>query len=71
MAFVRLECLCLSNAETGIAGLYGLAGSDNSSGDKVKKLDVLSNDIMISALTVSTPFSHALPDGLLRQSTRL
>ena len=37
----------------GIAGLYGLAGTDNSSGDHVKKLDILSNEIMISALTVS------------------
>ena len=40
---------------TGIAGLYGLAGTDNSSGDHVKKLDILSNDIMINALTVSNP----------------
>lgn len=37
---------------SGIAGLYGLAGTDNSSGDNVKKLDVLANEIMISALTV-------------------
>lgn len=37
----------------GIAGLYGLAGTDNSSGDHVKKLDILSNDIMINALRVS------------------
>ncbi|CAM9941227.1 unnamed protein product, partial [Sphacelaria rigidula] len=37
----------------GIAGLYGLAGTDNTSGDQVKKLDILSNDIMISALTES------------------
>lgn len=39
-------------AAVGIAGLYGLAGTDNSSGDHVKKLDILSNDIMISILTV-------------------
>lgn len=44
---------CVSLLVVGIAGLYGLAGTDNSSGDHVKKLDILSNDIMINALTVS------------------
>ena len=33
-----------------IAGLYGMAGDINASGDDVKKLDVISNDIMVSAL---------------------
>ena len=37
---------------SGIAGLYGLAGTENSTGDAVKKLDILSNDIMIHALVV-------------------
>ena len=30
--------------------LYGVAGQENASGDDVKKLDVLSNDIMVSTL---------------------
>jgi len=37
--------------KAGIADLYGLAGTGNASGDDVKKLDVLSNDIMVNALT--------------------
>jgi fructose-1,6-bisphosphatase len=45
--------LLLFVIHAGIAGLYGLAGTENSTGDAVKKLDVLSNDIMIAALTVS------------------
>lgn len=34
----------------GVAKLYGLAGEVNSTGDDQKKLDVLSNDMMINAL---------------------
>lgn len=34
----------------GIAKLYGLAGEVNSTGDDQKKLDVMSNDMMINAL---------------------
>ena len=36
--------------KAGIADLYGLANTQNSSGDDVKKLDLLSDDIMIDAL---------------------
>ena len=36
--------------EGGIANLFGMAGDPNSSGDDQKKLDVLSNDIFVSAL---------------------
>jgi len=36
--------------KAGIAGLYGLAGSDNTSGDEQKKLDILSNEIMVNSL---------------------
>ncbi|CAM9163425.1 unnamed protein product [Phaeothamnion confervicola] len=52
MNAIQLSCKSITRAvrKAGIAGLYGLAGSDNSSGDAVKKLDVLSNDIMITAL---------------------
>lgn len=34
----------------GVAKLYGLAGEVNSTGDDQKKLDVMSNDMMINAL---------------------
>merc|ERR1712176_1701444 len=37
----------------GVAHLYGLAGETNSTGDDQKKLDVLSNDMMINALVNS------------------
>eukprot|EP00752_Nemacystus_decipiens_P008832 g7883.t1 len=52
---IALCCKSITRAvrKAGIAGLYGLAGTDNSSGDHVKKLDILSNDIMINALTES------------------
>ena len=36
--------------KAGIAGLYGAAGSENSTGDQQKKLDVLSNDMFVNAL---------------------
>lgn len=37
----------------GVAKLYGLAGEVNSTGDDQKKLDVMSNDMMINALVHS------------------
>lgn len=37
----------------GVAQLYGLAGEVNSTGDDQKKLDVMSNDMMINALVNS------------------
>lgn len=39
--------------KAGIHSLYGLAGTDNVSGDHVKKLDVLSNDLFINMLKSS------------------
>jgi fructose-1,6-bisphosphatase I len=39
-----------STRKAGIAGLYGLAGSENATGDDQKKLDVLSNEMMMNAL---------------------
>ena len=52
MNAMAMACKGISRAvrKAGIAGLYGLAGQENSSGDDVKKLDVLSNEIMKSAL---------------------
>jgi len=42
----------VSNAieKAGPAGLYGLAGQENATGDDVKKLDIISNDIWIECL---------------------
>ncbi|KAF3851425.1 hypothetical protein F7725_013197 [Dissostichus mawsoni] len=37
----------------GIAHLYGIAGSTNVTGDQVKKLDILSNDLVINMITSS------------------
>jgi len=37
-------------AKAGPAGLYGLAGQENSTGDDVKKLDIIANDIWIECL---------------------
>jgi len=52
MNSTALACKAIARAvrKAGIAGLYGLAGSNNSSGDDVKKLDLLSNEMMINAL---------------------
>lgn len=35
------------------AGRYGIAGSTNVTGDQVKKLDVLSNDLVINMIKSS------------------
>lgn len=55
MAQLGLACKATSRAcaKAGIAGLFGLHGESNSSGDEQKKLDVLSNDIFINALVKS------------------
>ncbi|KYO20702.1 fructose-1,6-bisphosphatase 1 [Alligator mississippiensis] len=39
--------------KAGIANLYGIAGSTNVTGDQVKKLDILSNDLVINVLKSS------------------
>lgn len=39
--------------KAGMAHLYGIAGSTNVQGEEVKKLDVLSNDLMINMITNS------------------
>ncbi|KAJ1218680.1 hypothetical protein NDU88_006257 [Pleurodeles waltl] len=39
--------------KAGLANLYGIAGSTNVTGDQVKKLDVLSNDLVINTLKAS------------------
>eukprot|EP00163_Fabomonas_tropica_P009813 TRINITY_DN1970_c0_g1_i1.p1 TRINITY_DN1970_c0_g1~~TRINITY_DN1970_c0_g1_i1.p1 ORF type:complete len:348 (-),score=101.79 TRINITY_DN1970_c0_g1_i1:62-1066(-) len=52
---IQLACKTISSAvrRAGMQNLFGLAGSSNASGDDVKKLDILSNDIFINSLTWS------------------
>lgn len=53
---ITLACKVIASAvrRAGLTGLYGLDGSTNATGDDVKKLDVLSNDIFVNALRFST-----------------
>jgi len=55
MNAVATSCKLIASAvqRAGIAKLYGLAGEVNSTGDDQKKLDVLSNEMMINALVHS------------------
>jgi len=55
MSTIATSCKLITSAvqRAGIARLYGLAGEVNSTGDDQKKLDVLSNDMMINALVNS------------------
>ena len=52
MTTMQMACKAIARAvkKAGIANLYGGAETSNASGDDVKKLDILSNDIMTSAL---------------------
>eukprot|EP01035_Chromulina_nebulosa_P021702 gene21702-28085_t len=49
---IQTSCKLISRSvrKAGIAGLYGQAGSENATGDSQKKLDVLSDEIMVNAL---------------------
>ena len=55
MNTIATSCKLITSAvqRAGVAKLYGLAGEVNSTGDDQKKLDVLSNDMMINALVNS------------------
>jgi fructose-1,6-bisphosphatase I len=60
MSSIQLACkyIATSVRKAGIAGLYGLDGGEaNASGDEVKKLDMLSNDVFINALKGSKELS--------------
>eukprot|EP00927_Polykrikos_kofoidii_P000784 TRINITY_DN1029_c0_g2_i1.p1 TRINITY_DN1029_c0_g2~~TRINITY_DN1029_c0_g2_i1.p1 ORF type:complete len:478 (+),score=95.24 TRINITY_DN1029_c0_g2_i1:90-1436(+) len=52
---VQHACKVVSNSieKAGPAGLYGLAGTENSTGDDVKKLDLIADEIWIECLTRS------------------
>eukprot|EP00468_Gymnochlora_sp_CCMP2014_P007204 CAMPEP_0167752794 /NCGR_PEP_ID=MMETSP0110_2-20121227/7341_1 /TAXON_ID=629695 /ORGANISM="Gymnochlora sp., Strain CCMP2014" /LENGTH=318 /DNA_ID=CAMNT_0007638459 /DNA_START=33 /DNA_END=989 /DNA_ORIENTATION=+ len=49
---MEIACKNIARAvrKAGIAGLFGLAGTKNKSGDQVKKLDLLSNMFVVNAL---------------------
>ena len=52
---IQLAAKIISNAmrRAGIANLTGLVGHQNATGDEQKKLDVLSNDVLINCLAFS------------------
>lgn len=50
---ISCKLICSAVQRAGVAQLYGLAGEVNSTGDDQKKLDVMSNDMMINALVNS------------------
>jgi len=52
---IQTACKAISSAvrKAGIHQLYGVSGSSNATGDSVKKLDVLSNDLFINMLKSS------------------
>ncbi|GMF13798.1 unnamed protein product [Phytophthora lilii] len=53
---IELACKVIASSvrRAGLTGLYGLDGSENATGDQVKKLDVLANDIFVNSLKFST-----------------
>lgn len=55
MNSIQHACKVVSNAieKAGPAGLYGLAGQENATGDDVKKLDIIANDIWVECLSRS------------------
>ena len=57
MNALQLSCKYITRAvrKAGIAGLYGMAGEVNSTGDDVKKLDILSNEIMVRNCSRASP----------------
>lgn len=59
---IELACKVIASAvrRAGLTGLYGLDGSENSTGDAVKKLDLLANDIFINSLKVPTRCCNAM-----------
>uniref|UniRef100_A0A674GAX3 Fructose-1,6-bisphosphatase 1 n=1 Tax=Taeniopygia guttata TaxID=59729 RepID=A0A674GAX3_TAEGU len=48
-----IKAISTAVRKAGIANLYGIAGSTNVTGDQVKKLDILSNDLVINMLKSS------------------
>ncbi|KAL4465890.1 hypothetical protein ABPG74_004127 [Tetrahymena malaccensis] len=55
LSSIQTACKFISSKvkKAGIAKLYGHHGTENSSGDQVKKLDVLSNEVFVNCLRSS------------------
>merc|ERR1719336_2613605 len=55
MNSIQHACKVVANAieKAGPAGLYGLAGVENATGDDVKKLDLIADNVWIDSLTRS------------------
>lgn len=55
LSALQTACKLISRSvrKAGIAGLYGVAGTENATGDDQKKLDVLSNEMMVNSLVHS------------------
>eukprot|EP00429_Kryptoperidinium_foliaceum_P083123 CAMPEP_0176210684 /NCGR_PEP_ID=MMETSP0121_2-20121125/14269_1 /TAXON_ID=160619 /ORGANISM="Kryptoperidinium foliaceum, Strain CCMP 1326" /LENGTH=369 /DNA_ID=CAMNT_0017549721 /DNA_START=61 /DNA_END=1166 /DNA_ORIENTATION=- len=55
MNAIQHACKVVSNSieKAGPAGLYGLAGKGNATGDDVKKLDIIADDIWVECLSRS------------------
>ncbi|KAF4323048.1 hypothetical protein BBO99_00003391 [Phytophthora kernoviae] len=53
---IELACKVIASSvrRAGLTGLYGLDGSENATGDQVKKLDILSNTVFINSLKYSS-----------------
>ncbi|GMR33412.1 hypothetical protein PMAYCL1PPCAC_03607, partial [Pristionchus mayeri] len=50
---VAVKAIASATQKAGLAKLYGIAGATNVQGEEVKKLDVLSNELMINMLKSS------------------
>ncbi|XP_065122993.1 fructose-1,6-bisphosphatase 1b isoform X2 [Paramisgurnus dabryanus] len=48
-----IKAISTAVRKAGIANLYGIAGSTNVTGDQVKKLDILSNDLVVNMIKSS------------------
>ncbi|KAG1708814.1 hypothetical protein DVH05_022435 [Phytophthora capsici] len=53
---IELACKVIASSvrRAGLTGLYGLDGSENATGDQVKKMDVLANEVFINSLKFSS-----------------
>jgi len=50
---LAVKVIASATHKAGIANLYGVAGTENTSGDEQKKLDVLANDVFVNCCTFS------------------
>jgi fructose-1,6-bisphosphatase I len=52
---IQLACKVISNytRKGGIGNIFGAAGTENSTGDAQKKLDIIANEVMINSISFS------------------